>query len=35
MNKKIGRIGSIINVISVVLFAICMLIPFDFGSYFV
>ena len=35
MNKKIGMIGSIINVITVLAFAICMLINFNFGSYFV
>lgn len=34
MNKKIGMIGSIINVITVIAFAICMLIHYDFGSYF-
>ena len=35
MNKKIGMIGSIINVITVLLFAIFMLLHYDFGSYFV
>lgn len=35
LNKKLGMIGSFISAISVILFAICMLIPFDFGSYFV
>ena len=35
MNKKIGIIGSIINVISIVAFTICILIDFSFGSYFV
>ena len=35
MKNKIGKIGSIINIISVLAFAICMLIPYDFGSYFV
>lgn len=35
MNKKIGMIGSIINAITVFAFAICMLIDFKFGSYFV
>ena len=35
MNKKIGMIGSIINAITVLVFAICMLINFTFGSYFV
>lgn len=34
MNKKIGIIGSIINIITVLIFAICMLVNFDFGSYF-
>ena len=34
MNKKIGIVGSIINVITVLIFAICMLVNFDFGSYF-
>lgn len=35
MKNKIGKIGSIINIISVLAFAICMLIRYDFGSYFV
>ncbi|MGN1206843.1 MAG: hypothetical protein ACI4SP_00935 [Eubacteriales bacterium] len=35
MNKTIARIGALIVTISVLLFAVCMLIPFDFGSYFV
>lgn len=35
MNRIIPRIGSIIVSITVLLFAIYMLIPFDFGSYFV
>lgn len=35
MNRTIARIGAVIVTISVLLFAICMLIPFDFGSYFV
>ena len=35
MNRTIARIGAMIVMISVLLFAICMLIPFDFGSYFV
>ena len=35
MNKKIGMIGSIINAITVLLFAIFMIIGFNFGSYFV
>ncbi len=35
MNRTIAKIGAMIVTISVLLFAICMLIPFDFGSYFV
>lgn len=35
MNKTIAQVGSVIVTVSVILFAICMLIPFDFGSYFV
>ena len=35
LNNKLGMIGASINVISVLLFAVFMLIPFDFGSYFV
>ena len=35
MNIAISKIGAAIVSISVLLFAICMLIPFDFGSYFV
>ncbi len=35
MNNKIGMLGSIINVITVAAFAVFMLIPFNFGSYFV
>lgn len=35
MNNKIGMIGSLANVFTVILFAIFMLISFDFGSYFV
>ncbi|MBP5793151.1 MAG: hypothetical protein J6W46_05850 [Spirochaetaceae bacterium] len=35
MNKKIGMIGSAINAFTVLAFAICMLIDFTFGSYFV
>lgn len=35
MNRTIARIGAIIVTIMVLLFAVCMLIPFDFGSYFV
>ncbi|MCM1537118.1 MAG: hypothetical protein NC254_01825 [bacterium] len=35
MNRIIARTGAVIVTISVLLFAVCMLIPFDFGSYFV
>ena len=35
MNKKLGLIGSIINAITVLLFAIFMAIDFNFASYFV
>lgn len=35
MNKTIGKIGAAIVTVTVLLFAICMLIPFDFGGYFV
>lgn len=35
MNKAIASIGALIVTISVLLFAICMLISFNFGSYFV
>ena len=35
MNRSIAKIGSLIVVFSILLFAICLLIPFDFGSYFV
>lgn len=35
MNKTIARIGAVIVTVSVLLFAICMLISFNFGSYFV
>lgn len=35
LKNRLGKIGSLINAISVILFAICMIIPFDFGSYFV
>lgn len=35
MNRKIGMIGSIINLVTVILFALFMIIDFDFGSYFV
>ena len=33
MNKKIGKIGSIINAITVLAFAICLIIDYTFGSY--
>ena len=32
MNKTIASIGAAIALVSVVLFAVCMLIPFNFGS---
>ncbi len=35
MNRSIAKAGALIVVFSVLLFAVCMLIPFDFGSYFV
>ena len=35
MNKKLGMIGSILNVITVLLFAIFLLIDFKFGYFFV
>ena len=35
MNKKIGMAGSAINAITVLAFAVFMLINFNFGSYFV
>ena len=35
MNRSIEKAGSLIVIFSVLLFAICMLIPFEFGSYFV
>jgi len=35
MNKKIGMIGSIINAITVLAFAIFMIADFIYGSYFV
>ena len=35
MNKAIASIGAMIVSISVLLFAVCMLIQFNFGSYFV
>lgn len=35
MNRTIARAGAVITTASTLLFAVCMLIPFDFGSYFV
>lgn len=35
MNKVIAGAGTLVVTVSVILFAVCMLIPFDFGSYFV
>lgn len=35
MNKTIAETGALIVTIMVILFAVCMLIPFGFGSYFV
>ena len=35
MKNKLGMIGSLVNAVSIILFAICMIIQFDFGSYFV
>lgn len=35
MNRTIAKAGSFIVAFSVILFAVCMLIPFDFGSYLV
>lgn len=35
MNKTIAKAGAFIVTVSVLLFALCMFIPFDFGSYFV
>lgn len=35
MNRIIAKTGSMIVTVTVVLFAVCMLIPFSFGSYFV
>ena len=35
MNRKIGMIGSLINLVTVVCFAVFMLVKFTFGSYFV
>ena len=35
MNEKIARAGSIIVSITVAIFAVCMLIDFSFGSFFI
>ena len=35
MNKTIAKTGAAVVTVSVLLFAVCMLIPFNFGSYFV
>lgn len=35
MKNKIGVVGAFINAVSVLLFAVCMIISYDFGSYFV
>lgn len=35
MNQKLAGIGAAVVTAAVVLFAVCMLIPFNFGSYFV
>ncbi len=35
MNRKIGMFSSLANLVCVLLFALCMLIGFDFGSYLV
>lgn len=35
MNRTIPRIGAVIVTIAVFLFAVCMIIDFSFGSYFV
>lgn len=35
MNKKIGMVGSLISLVSVILFAIFMLMVFNFGSFLV
>lgn len=35
MNQRIPRIGAVIVAAAVVLFAICMIVNFPFGSYFV
>ena len=35
MNEKIARAGSLIVSITVAIFAVCMLIDFSFGSFFI
>ena len=35
MNRKIGMAGSLINALTVLAFAVCMLIHWNFGSFFV
>lgn len=35
MNQTVAKTGSVIVSITVLLFAVCMLVSFDFGSYFV
>lgn len=35
MNEKIAKAGSLIVTVTVAIFAFCMLIDFDFGSYFI
>lgn len=35
MNQMIAKTGSAIVTITVLLFAICLVVPFEFGSYFV
>ena len=34
MNQKIAKTGAVIVTASILVFAVCMLIPFNFGSYF-
>lgn len=35
MNRKIGMMGSLINCFSVAVFAVTMLVQFDFGNFFI
>ena len=35
MNQKIAKTGAVIVTASILVFAVCMLIPFNFGSYFI